>query len=412
MNALMIADFSISNIFLILLVVIRFAKSSHNGNSKVKLTPPSIATLIFGLSIFASTIISISILPTEWSRNSLTCLVKYLLFTIAIFWNQGSDNDLLLKDKFYNGFWIGAVINLLWGVLQEILYSANGTLLNTLVFQNILGLNGYSWDNYVEGGFLRMKGLGWETANFALTMIVGYILSFELKKPTIYKILFAVAVIMSTSRSGYIAFGVVVLIQLLARLRQTKISTRKIYTIIGLIALAIVATIIERDAISSRLNLISSTMSFSRLTDISDSYSSSSIHISYYLRMPELISRQNILQTIFGNGYYSAGYVYRNYFVGSINNIGWNPESDFITILFGNGIIGLIIFYYIIIYGIRNSKFNISLINISILCMGFFYLVSRGTWPYVFMFFALTREYRPKPIKNCEYYVRDKVKIV
>ena len=47
----------------------------------------------------------------------------------------------------------------------------------------------------LNGAILRMKGIGWETANFALVLIIGYILSIEKKKSKSIQILFIIAII-------------------------------------------------------------------------------------------------------------------------------------------------------------------------------------------------------------------------
>lgn len=60
---------------------------------------------------------------------------------------------------------------MVWGFLQEILYLTIGLRLNTFIFGDIFGEDSYMWDSYISGNILRMKGLGWKIANFALILI-------------------------------------------------------------------------------------------------------------------------------------------------------------------------------------------------------------------------------------------------
>jgi hypothetical protein len=116
-------------------------------------------------------------------------------------------------------------------------------------------------------------------------------------------------------------------------------------------------------------------------------------HFDYYKYLYDLISRTNIIQLLLGYGTSIAGYPYAKFYAFYTNIIGWSPESDVISILIGNGIIGFLIYYGILIKSIKfNINSNKKYILISILFGGIFYVFFRNTMIMIIMVFLYIKK--------------------
>ncbi len=91
------------------------------------------------------------------------------------------------------------------------------------------------------------------------------------------------------------------------------------------------------------------------LGNISASDYSTRTHALYYTSIPIILRRIQIFNILFGHGFNSSGDVVRH--IGGIQNNArnWAVESDPVDLLYGIGIVGLVVFYYWFIKGIRRA---------------------------------------------------------
>lgn len=383
-SGLQIAGLAISNYFLLALIVIKILNQHARLHIYFKNYSQKYI-IIFTMNIILSIICSIGWLPNTWIMNSVSCLIKYCIAFFAPFLFYNTDQLLEVRREFFKGLYVGAIIQMIWGFAQIVLYSLFEFKLNTFVFQNILGLEGYNWDSYISGRILRMKGIGWEAANFALVMIMGYILACAYKKSYMIRILFICALALSTSRSGYIAIFVVICWQFIQNNIKKKnkyISKNNIASVVLVLLIIATVSVTYGDAIIERLELTFSSMV--NIFDTSDNLASNSIHISYYVNLLEILKQNGFVRTLFGCGYFSSGYPYSCYdsvVSNRISMIGWNPESDAITLIVGNGILGFVLYYFSIIRAFLNHrKDEYGLMILAVFSLGITYLSIRGTW--------------------------------
>lgn len=399
-NALIFGGVALYNYIILLWIIyhiIRHHMVLHLSDPKAEFINFLLISIV--LSIAASVIS----LPEKWIVSSIKSLIKYIFVFPTIFWLLDNKRLQDVKAYFLRGFYYGAIVQMVWGYLQFVLFFLKGSELNSIVFGKILGIGEIGgtkivWDSYVAAGgltVLRMKGIGWEAANFSLTMVIGFILARSLKKSSFIKWLFVGSILLCTSRSGWVAFAAVILAILfkkvfLANKSKEKRKKRYLEYFIILIFFVLAPLMFGEKIFTIILGMVHNLRSS---LDTTDAMSSSSLHISYYTNLFKMLSKENIFNILFGNGYFSAGYIASiniKAFSQGINNIGWNPESDFITIILGNGLIGCIGYYGFCIFGIIKHKLNdYALMILAIVVMGVTYLTIRGTWSLLIIAFSI-----------------------
>lgn len=395
MNALMIGGVSINNFILLILLIYHLVKYRTCLTFNFKSTSSKFAWLML-LSIILSIFASMLVLPKNWIYSSLASLAKFILVYGYFFMLQPNKKIGAIRPVFFNGLYIGAIIQMVWGFLQEILYLTIGLRLNTFIFGDIFGENSYMWDSYISGNILRMKGLGWETANFALILIIGYIISCQQHRNIIIRFLLILAIFFSTSRSGYIAFAVVLLLQAF-QLKSISITSRKLLGSIMLASILCLLIFIFRNLLLDRWQII--LQSFQSVFQDTDINSSSSIHSGYYNTLGQALNELPLPNLLLGIGYFSSGYFYNQNALTLnlsplllMNPLGWNPESDFVTLIIGNGLLGIFVYYFWSIKGIFYQRHNYySLLIVAVIVSGITYLTIRGTWSGLVLAFALYR---------------------
>ena len=99
--------------------------------------------------------------------------------------------------------------------------------------------------------------------------------------------------------------------------------------------------------------------SFQSVFQDTDINSSSSIHSGYYNTLGQALNELPLPNLLLGIVYFSSGYFYNQNALTLnlsplllMNPLGWNPESDFVTLIIGNGLLGIFVYYFWSIKGI------------------------------------------------------------
>lgn len=388
MTGLQIGGFALSNYVLLLCLLFSITKKTTYNLQRNSGTN---FVILFFISGFFSILVSINLFPFEWISNAFFCLIKFFILFGYVFFLHSNLEIERLKNIFFNGFILGAIVQFIWGMLQIILYSFFEFKLNTFIFSNVLGLNQYVWDSYISGGILRLKGIGWEAANFAVVMVVAYCLSDHYRHSKFLKTIFIIGTLLSTSRSGYLSLAGVMIWQLLLIITsKRKLSLNKVIVMLCSVFVIFIFLFLFWDKILLRADIFIT--SLGNLFDKNEADPSASIHLSYYLRLLDVFEEIPVINALFGCGYFSIGYLYTEYlglFPDRVSLIGWNPESDFITLLLGNGIIGAFIYYYYAVRSFfRHKKDGLGFAVLAILIIGITYLITRGSFCFLIIAFA------------------------
>ncbi|MBV4432326.1 O-antigen ligase family protein [Clostridium tyrobutyricum] len=376
-NAVMINignnQLAILNFILLLLIIIQaYYKKLHLIFYQYKY-PMLMILFIFLISSLGS----FYFIDREWANESIVGPIKYiiLLFPIFILYN---DRELIYYKKYFlKGLYVSTIIQLIWEILQIILWKKYSFSLNNYIFQDLLHISvNHAW-TFLDGQIFRPSGISWEPANLAVALVIGFILS----KNFIIKLFFSIGILISTSRTGIIIWIVCIIIYLFIYLKKKIfIKLKHIFPILIVFILIIIVFNLNHQYILQYLT--ESLSRFITSDKSSNSTNSALTHFGYYKFSFDIFTKENIFQILFGYGTSIAGYPYSKYYQMYTWLGPWTPESDFITILFGNGIIGFLLYYTFIIKNIFYNRKNINefLILISIILAGILYVYIRNTW--------------------------------
>ena len=277
-----------------------------------------------------------------------------------------------------------ARIHMVWVFLQFVLWYAIGFDLNGFFFQELL--NGRFGESYsstlinLNGRLqLRATGLNYEPAAMSLIMILG--ICFD--KKIIFKILYFIATILGMSRTGVVVAALCLCVPCILWIIQNwdkKIPTKDFlrFSILFLLGIILIALLIWsvpylRDQFVSIID---------RFFNMGENKDGSERHILYpIVSIGSWIFDLNIFEKLFGVGGRVSGVVFTNSpYVSSImgfNNTmltdAWEIECDYAAILLGNGIIGFIAYFLVIIKLLRSRDNILITLGVGILVYGIMY---------------------------------------
>lgn len=363
-----------------------------NGNCRIyKYKWP---LLLLALGFILSSINGLFILNKAWISESMKFTIKFLIFLFPFTVLYSDEEILEYRKYFFKGLFISCCIQLLWEFLQIVVWSKFNISINEVIFGQLLNIKIKNSWTFISDGRFRPAGVSWEPANLALSLVIGFVLS----KNNYYKILFVIGILLSTSRTGIIVLVFIIIINLLISKRKNskKKVIKKKDILLGIIFCIILVMGIfyisnnPKEIMEYITKGIQTT--YKKLVNL-DVDSSALTHTQYYKKMGYVFAKGNLLNDFIGYGTSSSGFAYAKFLSIYIDKTGWNPESDFITLLFGNGVLGVFTYYMSIIlaikYNIRDK--NACLIIISIVFSGIFYLYIRGSWTIIILFMLFVK---------------------
>ncbi|MBQ8086439.1 MAG: O-antigen ligase family protein [Lachnospiraceae bacterium] len=367
---------AINNLFLFCLIAVILIR----GKIFAKKNNQIIKWLMFAVILLISSFIAV-LSNNSLAYDSISISVKYALIIVLFLFFM---NDEQIKDNaegFYTGLYWSIIIQMIWAYAQYGLHFLNINL-NDVVFNQIMKVNANPFSQLASWGYAyRATGLSWEPANLAICMCFGYYMTDKIQ----IKIGMLIALLLSGSRAGIVAFATSLLITTLYNLLQQNKKTRaKIFKwIVLVVGLCILMVILIKktnygDVVTSNIRRMSAVLN--------GGDSSSSRHLEYYIRMPEYLDKVDTISEFFGCGTFISGQNISRYLniYTYLTDTTWNPESDLVTILVGNGIIGVILYLSILlssfIYNFRKKRICNSQMIFVILISGILYLYLRSTW--------------------------------
>lgn len=385
-------DIAVVNIFIAIILILQ----SFKGNLYIKRY--KIPLILLFIEMIISTLGNYQLLGLDWINESIRGVIKFTVFLlpfVIIF----SDYELLIyRKKFFAGLKISCYIQVLWEFFQVFLWNIKGISLNQIVFGEILNIKiNHTW-TFISDGRFRPSGVSWEPANLALSLLIGYSLS----KNKYSKILFLIGLILSTSRTGIIVGLIMVVFDIISFLKNLKksyilkLKYNSILICLVFIIIGLIAYILFNKFINNSLVRITSgiQITFDKIHQISKGTdSSSNMHLFYYKEALNIFRYSDIFQILFGFGTFCAGFPYSKFLNIYTWIKTWNPESDFITLLIGNGIVGISLYYIAIFKCIKYNIKNLKVLKMlfSILIGGFLYIYIRNSWPVIILIMLLVK---------------------
>lgn len=367
------------NISLILLLLVFIYNSQGCIRIKRNLWPAYLLFILFVVSL----LLNIFYLNDIWFSSSLNSVIKFTgVFGVLMLFLYDK-NFRLSRENFFRGFCLGAYIQLCWSFGQILFWFVGGLSLNEIVFGS-LGLpaiGGWTHLTDTDVSIFRMTGIGWEGANLVLCFVIGFILT----DSPLGKILLGAGIILSTSRAGIITFLSAITFQYLYTKYiygiNFKIQKKFILSVVGVL---VVSTVILTTNFLDNFIFI-----FNGILDIfaAQQNFSTGRHMDYYLEFDTIWNGLTLTQNLFGCGTFVAGLPYSD-LLGYYTEIStWSPESDIITLLVGNGVIGLMLYWFWLFkIFFSSSNIKVKTIVISIFVSGILYLNIRS-WVFLLLIF-------------------------
>jgi len=386
-------SFAVYNVIIMLLLALQLYQNLQKKHILFYLSANYALWYAFFMGMIFSVIVACFTTTDVWINNSIFLTGKFLVFILGMLLLFNNEELVKYRRWFFKGLFYSAIAQLIWGILQLIFWYEFSNNINQTVFGDFLGIGGadINWDANIMGGVIcRMSGFSWEPANFALIMLVGWILSSSVQA----KAMFILALIFSTSKTGFLCLLLLFIIMSIRKIKSanyfidTLFSWKGIFYTGLLIFVFSVSIIIFQDIFLTFIDTFSDMWNNLLISIMTDGNDSANVHKTYYTELFKVWDLSSLMNIIFGYGTFSAGYPY------ALNNIipydivsTWNPESDFITLFVGNGIFGGLLYYGLLIDVYRKTSLNGKYMVMVIAMAGITYLFFRGTWTSLILLF-------------------------
>lgn len=296
-----------------------------------------ISMCIFLLSLFLSTLLSFSIVPSNWYSYSLKFSFKISILMLLLLLVSSRDDLIVGRKYFLKGLYYAAFAQLFWICMQQLFYSFRGIDLNLVVF----GIA-----SPIQNGGLVLTGFSWERANAIIALIIGMILTDN----KFVKAIFIVGSLLTASRTGVGIIVVIIIYDILILHGQFKYKVNiSIKNLFIYISIAVLTVFLLQSSVT-RQYFDYTIVRFQRLITGGNDYSVNSVqvdgHILYYQWLLPALKQLPFVQVLFGCGTGISGWVY-SVLYNRFTTVGpWGIETDFVGLILGNGLIGAILYYY------------------------------------------------------------------
>ena len=314
------------------------------------------------ISLFVSWIIStlysfVSDIPTSYKMNSAIAIIYLIPTFFSISYCLGDMKNKYFVEKIKKIIVISCSIQLIWCLLQFILYNFANIDLNQVIFSDILHVmeNPSSY----KFGVYNPSGMCWHPAFMAPIVIIA----FSISESYIIKILAIVDSIICNNATALIGISICLIVSIIISIiefvkKSQKKTQKKIILWILVMIIIFVPLIIHYnvfDIIQTKIVDI-----YQRSAGLVNDGGSANAHIRYYTAFPEIVKKENIGKLLLGYGTSNSGFPISK-ILGQYTNLeSWSVESDVMNQLYSNGIIGFLLFYgfllYIAIKGFKIDK--------------------------------------------------------
>lgn len=245
--------------------------------------------------------------------------------------------------KLLQGFDLSCKITLVWCCLQLIVYYLLHEDLNAVVFDQLLRISGARGD--YANGVLIPSGFYYHRAILIPTFI--YML-FSASSPYWMGLILVVGCL---TRSTALIMGLMLglafkVCSLCLNPLPKTIKSKKMILILPGVAIAIIGIIAVSPKIAELVGYI-----VTRVTDATSNKAdnSSVVHFLYYKNLFQVLQKMDFRHLLFGTGFGTSG-IHYTWFNGQYADLSfWVVESDYVNILLGQGIIGFVLWGYVLV---------------------------------------------------------------
>lgn len=317
-------------------------------NFKVYLYKYKIVVYAFLLILLLSSLMSWYIVYDEWYATSIRGALKLSLIFLLFLLLHSDQNILDYRRYFETGLLWAVPIQFVWLILQSLSWNLAHIKLNTVVF----GVNVYN--EGIDG--ITLTGLSWERADTALLFAIATALS----RNVYIRAMSIIGIVLTSSRSGLVLVLMIYAYEFLKSvinsLKHMRIRYKTLKLCVIVILCLIVAIIVLQfvhisflDSILNKLEQLMVRMA-GLITDKSQ-YGTNQVdpHKLYFVWLPETLRQSTFLQLVLGSGTRISGWMYTQIFNRFPDYGPWDVECDFVALILGNGILGFILYYLMLI---------------------------------------------------------------
>lgn len=335
--------------------------------------------------------------------NSINYLIQIVLFYIPLILLIAMyPQKRLLIIKFKNALIFTCRIQMIWALLQFILYTGINYDLNQQILVNVLGgLGRETWTNFLWNytpPVLRISGLNYDGAFLGYFLLIGLI--FDEKR--IFKVAYLAVILISMQRSALLGAAFVAIFFMLNRLinlhKHTSIKPIVKYVLLLLVLIVIFLVVLNKVTVVN--DYFTKFMSRFDFLQGSSSSVSSQRHMLYLPYAIKTLFSIDPSVFLIGIGPRSSG-IALTLNISNLSSLvlspamyvnAWAIECDFAELLLGSGLIGTI-FYYLTCYSVyKKGTIQIKLYIVSLVAIGFMYGFSHLTITHLLLMFAYLYE--------------------
>ncbi|WP_297423409.1 hypothetical protein [Clostridium sp.] len=376
-----IINLSLAYIFLFITLLMLITRNRF----KINIGKRNIKLILFYIIQIASFLITVTYQTGEYITYSFRNIFFVAFLYIPLVLVLDNEDTKIYGEYFCKGLKISIYIQSVWAIMEILLWNIYKFQLNEYIFAEILKVNAYdhSLTNYVytnQGVLIRASGIGWEPAQLGFLLVLGFFIS----KSKLSKLFFISLIFISYSRTALVTFIIAEIYFCIKRITKENLMTKKnlIYIFFGVFIM--LALMVKFD-IYSKMDVIFGRINLSYIS----SDEGSSRHLLYYpYALYIMFAKTDLIKLFLGYGTGIAGYPYfLNSDVASVLNVGywskpWQPETDYVSIFVGNGIMGLVLYLSILRDNLKRIKdLNVFYLgNLLLVISGIFYVYYNYIW--------------------------------
>lgn len=321
----------------------------------------AIFSSLVGMAFYSSRI--------EWVNAIYSYMGKIFMYMYFIFIVNSLENKKEIIYRYLNGFIVGCILNLIWANIDGISYYTLGYSINNSIFSRYSELNpGRDFISIINIGGIRVGGFNNDPAHLGglIPIVAGYSV---LKKNYLLTPIIIGALIFSQSTTALVSSILVLIFLNLISLSHNKkrklISLKNRTSLFGILLTPLLVFFGFYFYQSTLIDAISGNLS-GFIDRIDNNYisneSTENIRNLYLLYFPVAIFNNGIL-SITGSGFgtSSAPYLKINEIYSHYNAFTpYDPENTYISYFFDVGIIGFLLYIYVLVSLIRYFRRNCS----------------------------------------------------
>lgn len=372
-------------IYAIVLFILPFTLNSH----KIILKHFSIKILLWFILTIVSSIYGLIffINDFEWYRGILVYIPKILSFIYLLVFLFNSKYNLVIINYFFNGFMFGCVMNLIWACFEGLFFYFKGYSLSNVIFKDFIETmpENRKYISIVSEGGIRVGGFNYDPAHLGTIIPIVFIYSI-VKKEYVFMLLSLLALIFSQSTTALVCVLILIFLNIKKIRFCQNISKHRFLPKILFVFVVIIMLFNVADTDVFLKSIKRNYLGFTnRISTVYINNKEIDPRTFYHIYLPDAIF-YNGINTMIGTGFNTASYpfVYNQFLMKKIKNLRqypYDPESLYISYLFDVGILGLLLYIYILLkiylYFNRNWKEGANLIILAtfggIIFSGFFY---------------------------------------